>query len=285
MEKNLLSNAAVKNIAYITMFIDHFFAVVYRVLMQQHQAAGYEMEGMEQLYSIGRAIGRTAFVLFAYLAVEGFMHTRSRKQYLLRLGMFAFVSEIPFDLAFSGVCFHRESQNVFFTLFLGVLALTVWEWTVHRGEETAAVGRPDGKAVQKKGYRKRIWQIVGSMGVLLCCAAAYALQTDYKFMGVLLIFVLYQTRARSLSAQMGAAGCVMLFGTWGVNCLKYAGSYSLNYLFQFSMGEMYGLFAVIPIFLYNGKKGRQLPKAFCYGFYPVHLLLLYGAAWILRSGI
>ena len=77
----------------------------------------------------------------------------------------------------------------------------------------------------------------------------------------------------------------MLFGTWGVNCLKYAGSYSLNYLFQFSMGEMYGLFAVIPIFLYNGKKGRQLPKAFCYGFYPVHLLLLYGAAWILRSGI
>ena len=52
MEKNLLSNAAVKNIAYITMLIDHFFAVVYLVLMQQHQAAGYEMEGMEQLASL-----------------------------------------------------------------------------------------------------------------------------------------------------------------------------------------------------------------------------------------
>lgn len=285
MEKNVLSNAAVKNIAYITMFIDHFFAVVYRVLMQQHRAAGYEMEGMEQIYSVGRAVGRIAFVLFAYLAVEGFLYTRSRKHYLLRLGMFAFVSEVPFDLAFSGICFHWGSQNVFFTLFLGVFALTAWEWTMRKGEEPAAVRRPGRKAVRKDGYRKVIWRIAGTMGVLLCCAAAYALQTDYKFMGVLLIFVLYQTRAMSLSAQMGAAGCVMLCGTWGVNCLKYAGTYSLSYLFHFSMGEMYGLFAFIPIFLYNGKKGHQLPKAFCYGFYPVHLLLLYGAAWILRSGI
>ena len=262
MEKSFFSNAVVKNIAYVTMFIDHFFVVVYRVFMQEHEMAGGEMASMEQIYSAGRAIGRISFILFAYLAVEGFLHTRSRKKYLLRLGAFALVSEIPFDLAFSGECFEWGSQNVFFTLFLGVLVLTVWEWAMQKNHKAAA-----------------------SAALLLCCAAAYGLRTDYKFMGVLLIFALYWTRGRNLSEQMAAAGCVMLFGTWGANCLKYAGSYSLTYLFQFSMGEMYGLFAFIPIALYNGERGRQMPKAFCYSFYPVHLLLLYGASWMLKGGI
>ena len=103
-------------------------------------------------------------------------------------------------------------------------------------------------------------------------------------MGVLLIFAFYHTREKRLSVQMLAAGCVMLFGTWGTNCLRYADSYSLTYLLRFSMREMYGLFAFIPIALYHGRKGRQLPKAVCYGFYPVHLLLLYFAAAMLLGG-
>ena len=44
------------------------------------------------------------------------------------------------------------------------------------------------------------------------------------------------------------------------------------------MREMYGLLAFVFIFLYNGEKGRQMPKPFYYGFYPVHLLILFGIA-------
>ncbi len=245
MEKDktgMLSNAVLKNIAYITMFIDHFFAVVYYTLVWQLQTAGYVVGNEERIYAAGRAVGRIAFILFAYLAVEGFLHTKSRKAYLLRLGVFAFVSEIPFDLAFSEVCFNRGSQNVFFTLLIGVLVLAVWEW-------------------------------------------AYKLRTDYRFMGVLLIFAFYLTRERSMPVQVAAAGCVMLFGTWGANCLKYGDSYTLSYLFRFSMREMYGLFAFIPIALYNGQKGRQLPKAVCYGFYPVHLLLLHFVAQMISGRV
>ncbi|MBQ7636982.1 MAG: hypothetical protein IJS80_06705 [Lachnospiraceae bacterium] len=39
--------------------------------------------------------------------------------------------------------------------------------------------------------------------------------------------------------------------------------------------------AVLLICFYNGSKGRQLPKAFYYLFYPVHLLLLYFAVKVL----
>ena len=257
----IFSNAVLKNIAYITMFIDHFFAVVYYTLMQQLQTAGYAVDDERRIYSAGRAVGRISFILFAYLIVEGFLHTKGRKAYLLRLGVFAFVSEVPFDLAFSEVPFDWKSQNIFFTLFLGVLVLMICEWA------------------ERKNVK---W--VAAVALLLGCVAAYAFQTDYRFMGVLLIFALYQTREKSLFVQVLAGGCAMLFGTWGVNCLRYADRYTLNYLFRFSMREMYGLFAFILIALYNGEKGRQLPKAVCYGFYPVHLLLLHFATMLLSEG-
>lgn len=302
-----LSAAVLKNTAYITMFIDHFFAVVYLAVLRQYRMTGTATDTMEWIYRAGRAVGRISFILFAYLTVEGLLHTGSRRNYLLRLGIFAFVSEIPFDLAFSGKCFAPESQNVFFTLFLGMLTLTVWEWMAARmssGVNSAGVcqrasGREHSKyhAAGRKsstgnaapgapgnGLLQGILWAVQIGALIFCSAAAYFLHTDYKFMGVLLIFAFYQTRERKLSVQMAVAGCVMLFGTWSANWLRYAGEYSGVYLFRFSLREMYGLFAFFWIGLYNGKKGFQLPKPFYYGFYPVHLLFLYFVALLAAGG-
>ena len=266
MKKGFLNSAVLKNTAYITMFIDHFFAIVYRAMIRQCQIAGYETGGMEQIYTVGRAVGRISFILFACLAVEGFGHTRSRSNYLFRLGAFALVSEIPFDLAFSGSYFDPGSQNVFFTLFLGVLALTIWEWAADKASASAGIVRS-----------------VQVIALASCCIAAYLLKTDYKYMGVLLIFVFYQIRGRKLPVQILMAGFVMLFGTWSMNCIRYAGYYSVRDLFWFSAQELYGLFAFILIGVYNGEKGRQLPKAFCYGFYPMHLLLLHCVSLLLAG--
>ena len=264
--QNLFSSAVLKNTAYITMFIDHFFAVVFLPVMRQYQRAGYPVDGMQLAYTAGRAVGRIAFILFAYQMVEGFLHTRSRKNYLLRLGLFAL--EMYFD---------PTGQNVFFTLFLGMLALTIWEWASDKAASVRAAA----------GSRLLRGILLGlRIGALLsCCEAAWLLKTDYKYMGVLLIFAFYQTHDSEMSVRMLAAGCVMLFGTWSANYLKYAGEFSAGYLFEFSLREMYGLFAFLWIGLYNGKKGRQLPKAFYYGFYPVHLLLLHIAADMILSGM
>ena len=261
MKKGFLNSSVLKNVAYITMFTDHFFAIVYRAMIRRCQTAGYETGNMEQIYAAGRAVGRISFILFAYLAVEGFLHTRSRKDYLLRLGVFAVLSEIPFDLAFSGKYYDPGSQNVFFTLFLGVFALTLWEWAADR---TALLRN-----------------IMAYGGLICCCAAAWMGKTDYRYMGVLLIFVFYQTRGGRLPGRMLAAGCVMLLGTFSMNWIRYGGDYSTRYLFRFSLREMYGLFAFVLIALYNKEKGRQLPKVFYYGFYPIHLLFLYYAAMYL----
>lgn len=275
MKKFSLNNSVIKNIAYLTMLIDHFFAVVFAEIIRRHSMAGYETDLLIRIRSAGRAIGRVSFILFAFLAVEGFIHTRSRRNYLLRLGVFAFVSEIPFDLAFSGQIVDYSSQNIFFTLFLGVLVLVVWEWAA---KSLHMLNRP-------RAQRDIVWWVcigvfrgVQFGSVMLGCVAAYFLRTDYKYMGVLLIATFYLMRGRALILRVLMAGCVMYLGIWSINYLRYADIYSTSYIFRFSLRELYGLFAFIPIALYDGNKGRQLPKAVCYGFYPVHLLLLYGIA-------
>lgn len=266
--------------AYLTMFIDHFFAVVFTEIIRRYSAAGHETDKLTQIRQAGRAVGRISFILFAFLAVESFMHTRSRRNYLLRLGLFAFVSEVPFDLAFSKKVIDYNSQNIFFTLFISVLVLTVWEWAAKNLHMLKKA-----RVQRDAGWYVCVGAFLGIQfgAVLLGCITAYFLRTDYKYMGVLLIFVLYIFRDRPFYVKIVPAACVMFFGMWSINCLRYAGMYTTEYLFRFSMRELYGLFAFIPIALYDGTRGRQLPKAVCYGFYPVHLLLLHGVTRIISG--
>jgi len=249
-----MSGAFLKHIAYLSMFIDHFFAVVFWAYWKRLLEGGASARVTDTAggtYLLGRAVGRTAFILFAFMASEGFQYTHSRKNYLLRLFAFAVISEIPFDLAMNGSIFTMDGQNVYWTLFLGVSALCLLE---------KLQGRP----------------LLQSAGVVLCCIAAFLLDTDYMFMGVLLIVVFYLCR-RSFWYQFAVGTVTIYVGMVSVYTVKYWGSgmhWSL-YL-QASTTELYGLFAFFLIYFYNGKKGRQLPKAFYYWFYPLHLLLLYG---------
>ena len=68
-----------------------------------------------------------AWPVFAFLAVQGFLYTSNLKFYLLRLSIFALVSEIPYDLVTSGLWFNWGDQNVLFTILFGLLALTLSE--------------------------------------------------------------------------------------------------------------------------------------------------------------
>lgn len=251
VKKFSFSSAVLKNVAYISMFIDHFFAVVFIAYIQLIRAQGLPTDSADGIYQIGRAIGRIAFVLFAFMAAEGFCHTRSWDKYLLRLGIFAFISEIPFDLAIEGSVFSMEGQNVYFTLFLGVLALCFIK-KLH--------GNP----------------VVQFSGVVLCCIVAALLKTDYMFMGVLLIVVFYLCR-KSFQLQILAGSITIYIGIVLLYVVRYWGQgYPITVFMESSLSELYGLFAFVFIYFYNGQKGKQLPKACYYLFYPLHLLLLYG---------
>ena len=129
---HILSGSALKVIAVICMILDHSAAVL---LPRNGDAILHLLGHTLTCYSLLRLIGRIAFPIFAFLLVEGFYHTRNRKKYGFRLFLFACISEIPWNLAIWGRIFYPPAQNVFFTLFLGYLALCVIQPMINREDE------------------------------------------------------------------------------------------------------------------------------------------------------
>lgn len=76
-----ISADALKWIAVISMCIDHTAAVVLKGYFQlrMEEIPREQWRIWENAYDIMRAVGRMAFPLFAFLLVEGFCHTRSRR--------------------------------------------------------------------------------------------------------------------------------------------------------------------------------------------------------------
>ena len=179
--KKRLNGAQLKWIAIISMLIDHIGAII---LLNYAINKGIELHmmpwewtgnGIEIAYGLCRFIGRLAFPIFCFLITEGYYHTKNVKGYLVRLGIFALISEIPFDLASSGeVNFYY--QNVFVTLFYGVL-------TIHLAS----------LVIEKLGDKlwTRLLQIVLVLGL------AYfneLIGADYGMYGILFIFLIYMYR-------------------------------------------------------------------------------------------
>lgn len=65
-----------------------------------------------------RIIGRLAFPIYAYYAAQGMFLTRNRRRYVLRLGLLAVVSQLPFVYVLDTV-----SGNVIVTLLICVLGI------------------------------------------------------------------------------------------------------------------------------------------------------------------
>ena len=107
-----ISGYWLKVIAVVSMLIDHTSAVILE-----------QIPGLEAPAFFMRIIGRAAFPIYCFLLVEGFYHTRSRAKYAGRLFLFALISEVPFDLAFSRRMWDFSSNNVFFTLLFGLLVI------------------------------------------------------------------------------------------------------------------------------------------------------------------
>ncbi len=190
-----LSGSALKIIAIVTMLIDHIgAAVLARILI-----AGQGGERTYQIYLLLRVIGRIAFPIFCFLLVQGFEHTSNRKKYALRLFAFALISEVPFDLAFSSTILEFEHQNVFFTLFIGLLTMMGFH-EIEKKTEWSPIAR---------GIMMSVIMFAGM-------AVAYLLHTDYDAKGVMCIIALYVFR-KVPGAQI-LAGCIA-FGWWEIEAL------------------------------------------------------------------
>lgn len=243
MKQKGLSQEALKMIATVTMLIDHIGAVVvYEWYMARSMASGMHIKWMWDLYMLLRVIGRIAFPIYCFLLVEGVHYTRNPKKYGTRLAIGVLMSEIPFDLAFNGA-WDMGYNNVMITLLLGFFML---------------------EAMKRV---KLVWKCALVLPFYLL---AELLQTDYAGNGILLIAFLAITRAIPYEKPFRMVGMILL--------LSFGATINIGFI-RIPI-ELFGMIALIPIFLYDGEK-RYYSKAAqwaFYLFYPVHLLLL----WLIK---
>lgn len=192
-------------------------------------------------YNAFRAIGRIAFPLYAFLLVEGFFYTRNREKYLLRLIIFSLVSEIPFDI---GLHYSLQDQipgilvnkyqNVFFTLSIGFIAM-MYLSRAKSNEQSYCI-------------------------IIITCLLGEFLSVDYGALGVLTILLFYYRRNDADLQGQNEWLCIPMLPLV-ISAYRYP-------------IQLFCVLSLLPISLYNGKKGRSLKYVF-YIFYPVHILLLY----------
>lgn len=217
-----------KIIAALTMVIDHVGFIF--------------LNPDTELYTISRAIGRIAFVLFAYMIAEGFHKSKDLKAYILRLGVFALVLEV-FLIGYyfiSGVNMILNF-NILWTLLFGLVALYLF-------------------------FHKNIYLKIPAVFLVF---AAELLDLSYGGYGVLMIvfFGLYQNKITNF--------IFLVF----LNLLFIDKPLLINSgwenMAKFPAIQWFSMLAIIFIFLYNGTMGKYKLKWFFYLFYPVHLVLLY----------
>lgn len=218
----VLDGTTLKIIAMISMVFDHAGDMFFPEVMWP------------------RMIGRLGMPVFSFCIAEGYAHTRNKKKYLCRIGIFALISEVPFDLAFEGrIGF--DHQNIMLTYFLSVAALMLFD--LIRG-----IKDPEGKPAP-------VWKTVFGVFVVAAIAVlALLLRADYTIFGVISVFLFYVLRQKHHLLRVGV-------GTAFLALTRTVGYYCATG------------FSFIPLAMYNGKKGKGLKWLF-YFFYPAHLLLL-----------
>lgn len=91
--------------------------------LREMWAANPKLMELSSWAAVFQLLGGLSIPVFAFLLVEGFLHTNDYKAYLIRMAVFALVSEIPFDLAMSGRLVDWSGQNMLFTLTIGLVML------------------------------------------------------------------------------------------------------------------------------------------------------------------
>lgn len=237
-----ISREGLKVLAMIFMTLDHAYMTV--VLAPE--------------YAWMTQVGRLAFPIFAFQIAEGYVHTSSRKKYLLNLLIFALISEIPYNLMMGGEIYGPFHQNVMFTFLIALLFLRLIDWVLALRCHL-------------------VFRLALLAGVCALSVVAGTLTfVDYLGFGVLTVLVFYLARLLPRRyLEMGA----QLLGLWAINWVALGGRVLiLPGGFELPQQGL-AVLSLVFIWLYNGKKSlsgapARAFKYFSYAFYPAHILIL-----------
>jgi len=235
-----MSGLALKIIAIISMTLDH----ASKLLFDNNSVLIF--------------IGRIAFPIFSYMLVQGYINTKNDKKrlgkYIIRLLIFALISEIPYRLCFNNS--NLIGGNVLFELLFGIFALMLYD------------------------YLSKDYKLLGLVSIFSFALLSFGLNLDWGFWGILIIFAFYfyeKSNKKVILEVSLTSICLLMTCFYIITSVK---SYDFASIIN-SLKTEYatlGIIFSIPIILsYNKKRGfsSKFLQLFFYAYYPLHLIILY----------
>ena len=194
-----------------------------------------------------RILGRLAYPIFAFMIAEGCRYTKHKWRYFLMVFGLGAACQLVYYFV-SGDTY----LNILLTFSCSILLIYVLQ-----------------AANKEQDWLRRFWF---SMLFALLFSAVYGLTRlvtiDYGFWGIMVpVFAAVPLgngkTGSKLPVLMVFAGLLFLAADLGGI-------------------QHYGMLAVPLLLLYNGQRGRWNLKYFFYIFYPAHLAVLQGIAWLVR---
>ena len=191
---------------------------------------------------IFRIVGRLTLPIMAFLITEGYRRTRDVKRYMVRLGIFALISMMPYHLVFQHSYF-----NMLFDLLFGLITIYVSD-------------------MLDKEWKK--WGVV-----LFFFIIAFLIGTDGALGASVLVYLFhrYRNNFKKMTCAMVILYFLQVIGLVIMSIFTNNSNIIHNYT---TWIRPFALCSLFLIYKYNGKRGKNI-KYFFYVFYPGHLLILY----------
>ena len=193
-----------------------------------------------------RILGRLAYPIYAFMIAEGCRYTKNKLRYFLMVFGLGAVCQIVYYFV-SGDTY----LNILLTFSLSILMIYLLQ---------AAYQTPNLK-------KQTLWSLLFAVGLFVLYGLDRLITIDYGFWGVmtpvLISFSYVRKYPHWASVLLLGAGLLMLGADYGGI-------------------QHYALLALPLLLLYSGERGKHNMKYFFYIFYPVHLVVLQGIAWLLR---
>ncbi|MBE6135658.1 MAG: hypothetical protein E7181_00080 [Erysipelotrichaceae bacterium] len=288
-----ISSFILKIIAILSMTVDHLGVIINSFYPD-----------LNTLYTVCRYIGRLALPLFCFMIVEGVIHTKDIKKYVIRLGIMAVVIAIILavfeyvpslglkELSFQG--------NIFMDLLLGALML----WALSQKENkklrflalipiAISILSFVAKGIETSSYytMEAYWypqflrlqydwlsvlMILGFYGASYFADTYFEYQSQYSGLEL--------DQVKGTATYRLAVNLISMTVVMGLNIVYYLFKYfAPTIVFWAPNVQIAGMAAGILLIFYNGKRGYN-GKWFQYGsylYYPIHILLLYGIVYLI----
>lgn len=275
-----IDNFALKIIACVTMVFDHV-----GIFLDMYMGSS-----VATIVHAFRIIGRIAFPIFAFLIVEGALHTKDLKKYMFRIGIMALAISI-FLLIFQysnlfGALGTAQVSNIFLQFIISLSA--IYCLNLNRYKKLFAL-IPTAYIVFV--YVSTAVSAPYMSQYPMAFIPDYGLYGYIIIVGTYLILKYYKSSVKKILTEEGQAEAYMetpeyqmkynafsvvllLIMTGVITLLRY----TVPQMNTMSVDiQSYALLAAIPMILYSGKLGysNKIVKYGFYGFYPVHIILIW----------